>query len=149
MPDVKYIRAIFATAREHGISSEEVHDAIWAGWEKKSVKDLTTAEACQLLDGLRGRRRSTRSGCDSRRRHAMGNHGRRDYDRSQDPNYVINEREMQMLREAAALRNWDEGVLTRFIERQLGRPEIRTMAEFNRVFWPLKAMNRREGKYNG
>jgi hypothetical protein len=145
MPKPNLIRAIYARAREHGVSREEIHDAIRAGWQKASVKDLTDPEAFQLLDGLAGRRAGTVSGCSPSRRQAMANHGRRDYDRSKDPSFLVKEREMQMLREAAALRNWDDATLDRFIERQIGKTEIRTMAEFNRVFWPIKTMNRRQG----
>ena len=50
-----------------------------------------------------------------------------------------------MLRDAAALREWDQATLTNFISRQLSKPVMVTLADFNKVFWALKAMNRRSG----
>lgn len=54
---------------------------------------------------------------------------------------------MKVLREAAQLRGWGEAGLEGFAERQTGKRQIQTMAEFNKVFWPLKAMNNRDGLY--
>ncbi len=142
----KFIRAIYATARETHCSNEELHEAIWTGFQKKSVKDLTTGEALRLLDGLKGKRQAPWMG-DPGRCHAMGNHGRKDYDGRRDPNYLVTQEEMDGLHYQASLRGWSEETLSAFIARQLRRPgaAIRTVADFNKVFWPLKAMNRRDG----
>jgi len=139
----KYLRAIFGAAREHGVSYEELHDAIEAGFGKKSLKDLTKAEALRLIQGVRGSYLSP--SFTPGRRWGMGNHGRKDSERTGEVDYLVNQREMELLREAAALRGWDERQLAAFIRRQTGREQIRTMREFNKVFWALKAMNRREG----
>ncbi len=145
----KYLRAIFAAAREKGVTYEQLHETIAVSWGKRSLKDLSSEQAQLLIDGLRGKTRAEhhyRGNGPFRydRRQAMAAHGRKDYDRSGDAEYVVNERELQMLREAAALRNWDEEALRKFIKRQLGRETIRTMADLNKVLWPLKAMNRRD-----
>jgi hypothetical protein len=138
----KFLPAIWAAARAHGVTGEQLHDMIWFEWQKKSLKDLTAAQALELLDGLNGKTPPKNFSYD--RRQAMYAHGRKDYDASQDTAYLINDRERKMLQDAANLRGWSLGTLHRFIERQLGHEQIRTMSEFNKIFWALKAMNRRD-----
>jgi hypothetical protein len=137
----RFLPAIFAAARERGVTHEELHDTIWMAFKQKSLKDLTPKQSMELLDGLRGRK----SQFSYSRRQAMNAHGRRDYDHRGDAEYLVNARELRMMLEAAELRGWHEETLNAFIERQLGRNSIRTMVEFNKVFWALKAMNRRDG----
>jgi len=145
--DIPLLRAIHACARENDCDNEGLHDAIEAGFGKTSLKDLTRGEAYALLDGLRGGRPSEHYTPNRERRHAQGKHGRRDYDAAADPIYQVTDRERQMLLDAAALRNWSEEQLVGFIRRQVGKPAVTTMDEFNKVFWPLKKMNRREGRH--
>ncbi|HVW09184.1 MAG TPA: phage protein GemA/Gp16 family protein [Bryobacteraceae bacterium] len=145
--DVSLLRAIHACARENGCDNEGLHEAIESGFGKTSLKDLTRAEAYALLDGLRAGKPSEHYKPNPRRRHAQGNHGRRAYDASSDAIYPVRDAERQLLRDAAALRNWDEAQLSRFIERQIGKLDVTTMADFNKVFWPLKSMNRRDGRH--
>lgn len=140
--DSLLIKTIHACARENGVSREEIHEAI-AHFGKTSLKDLTKTEAYRLLDGLRGGKPSPHFTPKPDRRHAQANHGRRDYDASADAIYPVTDRERELLREAADLRKWDDATLSRFVERQTGKAVVVTMADFNRVFWPLKAMNRR------
>ena len=84
---------------------------------------------------------------DPHRRRAQNAHGRRDYDATADAIYPAAAPEHQPLLPLTplALRNWDEATLTAFIDRQLGKPVVVTLADFNKVFWALKSMNRREG----
>jgi hypothetical protein len=143
--DTRMLRALFGAAREHGISSEELHDVASFGFGKSSLKDLTRREAYRMLDGIRGKVQTSASGVRGPRRHAMAVHGHKDYDHSGDPVYLVNDRELQMLREAAERRGWDEAALQKFCQRQISADRPRTMAEFNKVFQPLKTMNRRMG----
>jgi hypothetical protein len=137
--DARLLRAIWACAREHRVDGEALHEAIQAGFQKTSLKQLTRREAYRLLDGLRGKR----DGGIASRRWAQGNHGRRNIaDRTE---HLVNQRELQMLREAAALRGWTEETLQAFVRRQIKAEMIHTMQQFNKVFWALKAMNRRDG----
>lgn len=137
--DTRLLRAIWACAREHRVHAEALHEAIEAGFHKTSLKALTRREAYQLLDGLRGKSDDGRSA----RRWAQGNHGRRNVaDRTE---HLVNEREMQMLREAASRRGWTAETLKAFIRRQIHADTIHTMRQFNKVFWAIKAMNRRDG----
>lgn len=134
MPDTKLLRCIFGAAREHGVSNEELHEAIRAGFNKTSLKDLSDREAHKLIDGLRGRR-------DQARRDAQASHGRKGVDDNVE--FLVNSEEMRMLQRAAFLRGWDDGTLDKFIMRQNRGSMIKTMGQFNKVFWALKAMNRR------
>ena len=140
----KYIRAIYASANATKCCNEELHDAIMAGFGKKSVKDLTPREARQLLDGL-NKKTPWDLNPDYQRRQAMANHGRKDYDRRGDAEYLVSKDEMGMLRYEASLRGWQPEALSKFIHRQIGKTEVRTLAEYNKVYWPLKGMNRRDG----
>lgn len=152
MPDTKYLRALFGAAREHGLTKEDLNDAALVGFQKSSLRDLTDAEARTILDGIRGKkRRSGRSGHkNSDRGYAMAVAGRRRNDDSPGE-YMVAARELEMLSDAAGLRGWSRETLDTFIRRQLRGREIRTMKEFNKVFWAIKAMNRRDrltGKYD-
>ncbi len=135
--DPKYIKAIWAAAREHGVDKESVHDAI-AVWGLTSVKDLNAQQARLLLNGLR------KGGGGQQRRDAVASHGRRGADTTGQPRYMVTPRERGMLKAAAEARGWNDETLGNFIERQLGKRVIATLAEFNKVFWALKAMQRRE-----
>ena len=135
--DIKYIKAIWAAAREHGVDKEGVHDAI-AVWGLTSVKDLNAQQARLLLNSLR------KGGGGQKRRDAVASHGRRGTDTSGQPRYMVTPRERGMLKAAAEARGWNDETLRNFIERQLGKRQIATLAEFNRVFWAIKAMQRRE-----
>jgi hypothetical protein len=152
MPDNKYLRAIYACAREHSVSNEELHEAILNGLGKQSMKDLTNAEASRLLDGLRGKRQSAAGGAsghrNSDRGHAMAAAGRKtegDY----GANYLVNHSDRDVLTQAAKLRGWDEQQLQRFIARQLKGKPLRTLRDLNKVLWAVKSMNRRDGLTDG
>lgn len=135
------LKAIWAVARERGISNEEVHEAIFAGWQKTSVKDLTDFEANRLLDGMRGNR--SRPGLSFGRRQAMQQHGRKD-DPRDDAEYLVTASEILLLLRAALQRHWTEDTLQAFCLKKIGVKTPRTMREFNKVFWALKAMQRRD-----
>lgn len=148
--DGKLIAAIFACAREHHVDNQALHEAIEAGFNKTSIRRLTRGEAYRLLDGLRGKQR--RGGGASgykgtARGQAMASHGRKGV--KVDVHELVTTRELQMLNEAAAPRGWSSKALVDFIERQTGHREVRTLADFNKVFHALKAMNRRDAKTRG
>jgi len=138
----KHLRTIYGAAREHGISNDELHDVI-AEWGHISLKELSQSEYYKLLDGIRGRREASGSMAFSEEaKWAMGNHGRKDVAIAVE--VLATARDVQLIRECAALRGWDEGTLLRFIERQIKKPRITTKAEMNKVLWGLKSMNRRD-----
>jgi len=124
--DVQLLKAIHACARENGVDRDGLHEAIEAGYNKKSLKDLTRAEAFRLMDGLRGDKPSAhfKRRRDPNYRRAQNAHGRKDYDASSDAIYPAGAGEHQLLKDAAALRNWDDAKLTHFINRQLAKPVV-------------------------
>lgn len=138
-----YLPTIFAAAREHGVTHEGLHDIIALELGKASLKDLTKEESLKLLDGIRGEENARPYRRDQSRRDAQASHGRRNH--RVKTHRMINTRERQLLVDAATLRGWDGITLAQFAERQLGTDQIVTMADFNKVFWALKAMNRRDG----
>lgn len=143
--DSHLIATIFACAREHNVDNQALHEAIEVGYGKTSIRRLTRAEAYKLLDGMRGKQR--RGGGASgykgtARGQAMASHGRKGV--KVDVHELVTTRELQMLNEAAAPRGWSATALVDFIERQTGHREVRTLADFNKVFHALKSMNRRD-----
>lgn len=139
----KLLKTIWAVARERGISAEEVHDAVMAGFGKESLKQLGDREAYQLIDGLRGKKSGQRR--DWMRGQAQAYAGRKK-DAVDDPAYLVNEIELRMLGKMAAARGWDQEALEKFCVRQIGVAVPRMMKEFNKVFWALKSMARRDAK---
>lgn len=154
MPEAKYLRALFGAAREHGLTKEDLNDAAMVGFQKVSLRDLTNDEARQILDGIRGKKPESDNGVSgykhSARGYAMGVAGRKRHEYGEGE-YLVAAREIEMLSEAATLRGWSKETLDTFIRRQLRGRAIRTMKEFNKVYWAIKAMNRRDrlvGKYD-
>jgi hypothetical protein len=146
MPDAKMYRVIYGVCKQCAVDNELLHDIVRMRFSKDSLKNLTKRECAQLIDGLRGKeQRFGRSGhAHTGRGAAMQQDGRKDAANG-GTEYLVNERELRMLREVATLRGWDMDTLDRFIRRQLRGRAIRTMADLNKVLWPLKAMNRRDG----
>ena len=141
MPETKYIRALYARARERGLDSDGLHEIVLDRFGAESIKTLSNKQAAALLNGFGKSRASSAA-----RRHAQSHHGRKNYDPSGEPIQLASDREREMLREAGERRGWNDDTLRGFIRRQTGRDDVRTMADFNKVFWPLKAMNRRDGR---
>lgn len=146
MPSPKMFRAIYGCAKECGVSNDQLHDIVNMRFGKTSLKQLTLRECFQLMDGIRGVVRPEGS-FSAGRRQAMNQHGRKGHEDATE--YLVRPRELQMLHEAAALRGWTVETLTAFCQRQVGRPAPATMKDFNKIFWALKAMNRRDGLYPG
>jgi hypothetical protein len=143
--ETKDLRRIFGVARERGITNEEIHEAIWMGFSKKSLKELTPKEIETLVAGMKkGRAVDPMGG--AARRSAMASHGRRQ-PQAGAPNaeYLVRPAELRMLHQVAAARGWSAETLAAFCQRQIQVDTPRTMRELNKVLWAIKAMNRREG----
>jgi len=145
MPDVKMLRAIFGFAKQAGVDNEQLHDIVALQFDKTSLKELTAKECRTLIDGLRGKPQgggaSGHKG--TQRGYVMSQAGRRRSGTKVD--YFVKDREMRMLREAALLRGWSDETLDAFIAKQLKGEPLRMMSQLNKVLWPLKSMNRRDG----
>ena len=140
MPDTKYLRAVYAAAREHKVDSEGLHETALARFNKSSLKDLTNEEACELMNGIRGIQRKTYG-----KKQAMGTHGRRDNPpQPGDPIYQVTQGELHEMRVLAFRRGMTDATLGAFCQRLIKQDEPRTQSEFNKVFWGLKSMQRRD-----
>ncbi|MCB1020615.1 MAG: DUF1018 domain-containing protein [Acidobacteria bacterium] len=140
MPDAKQLKALWSRARERGVDEETLRDLVESVSGQRSLRALNDGQVRRVLDRLGPSRVAP-----AQRRNAQAKHGRKGYDQKQDPTVLVSPRELRMLEEAAALRHWPAAALERFCERQIKLPKPRTMGEFNKVFWALKSMNRRDG----
>lgn len=149
MPDAKYFRVIYGCCKQHGIDNELLHDIVAMRFQKTSLKDLTDAECLLLLDGIRGKTEKRGGGVSgyryTERGVAMAEAGRKGV--KQKTEFFVRDRELRMLREAALLRGWNQETLDAFIARQLKGAPLRTVGQLNKVLWPIKAMNKRDGLY--
>jgi len=138
-----YFPAIFARARERGVDEETLRDRVEAISGQRSLRKLKPGQAKELLEALGPSKVQAK-----RRRLAQGNDGRRDV---KPDGYVelAGPGDWRLLLAVGEARGWDEGAVRRWCERQIKRPEPRTMAEHNKCLWGLKAMNRRDGLGEG
>jgi ribosomal protein L31E len=134
----KYLRAIYACAREHGVSTDDLHYTIGLHYQLKSLKDLTAQQAVAMISGMR------RAGRSYGKRQAMNSHGRKDEVKPRETEYMVTGAEMNLLLKECGKRRWTAETLKTFIQRQIKRDTIRTTADFNKVYWALKRMNERD-----
>ena len=138
------MRALHAAGRARKLDHDALHDLAEERYGVASLKDLSYYQITEFLDDL-NKGEGAKPRWSAQRRAMMANHGRKDYDHSQDPVQLIGEREKQMLRDAAEFGGWTEQGLERFCRRQCGQAMPRTLAEFNKVFRPMKTMFARKG----
>lgn len=140
-----HFRAVFAAAKQHDVSNEELHALVKERFGHDSLKQLSLNEFRQLMDGMNGKR-SEMAGRQRRERNwARGNHGRKDVAPKQE--FLVTGGDLELLGQMAALRGWGRETLDTFIGRQLKGRQIRTVSDLNKVMWPLKRMNQRDGIY--
>ena len=149
MPDAKLFRCIYGYCKELGVDNEQLHDIVAMRFGKTSLKDLTNQECHLLIDGIRGQQEQRGGGVSGYKRTergaAMAQAGRKGA--VQKTAFFVKERELRMLHEAALLRGWSQETLDAFIARQLKGEPLRTVGQLNKVLWPIKAMNKRDGLY--
>ena len=149
MPDAKLFRSIYGCCKEMGVDNERLHDIVSMRFGKTSLKDLTNQECYLLMDGIRGKQAQRGGGVSgyryTERGEAMAQAGRKGV--KQKTEFFVKERELRMLHDAAMLRGWNQETLDAFIARQLKGEPLRTVGQLNKVLWPIKAMNKRDGLY--
>ena len=139
MPENKYLRALYAAAREHKVDSEALHETVLARFQCVSLKDLSNEQACDLMNSIRGITKKT-----WQKRQAMNYQGRKDSPREPgEVEHLVTEGELHVLRAAAEKRSWSSTTLSEFCTRQIKKPLPTTTRELNKVIWAIKAMNRR------
>lgn len=141
-----HYRAIFASAKQHEMSNDDVHALVKERFGKDSLKQLTLNEFRMLMDGMNGKPGGGRERSSRERNWARGNHGRKDVQPKQE--FLVTPRDLELLGEMAALRGWSRDTLDTFIGRQLKGRQIRTTSDLNKVMWPLKRMNLRDGLFS-
>ena len=128
------------------------HDALHAQAVERfsvdSIAVLTEEQLRELFRGLAGRPfRAKHPGVRGKqRRQAAGMAGRKGPAAEGEKKVVhlATTADVEMVYDAAYAIGWDQKRLISFIRRQLeGKETIRTLAECNKVLWPLKAMGRR------
>jgi hypothetical protein len=131
------LSAIWARAKQCGWKSDDVYDVIKARFGKEHLGHLKLAEGYALLDAMGGREsyKGTDRGKDMARAGRKGE--------TAGATRLVTMQQMGYIQQTAAIRGWDEAALDKFVQRQLGHP-IRTLADYNRVLWGIKAMNRRD-----
>lgn len=141
------ITAVWALCREKGISEEAMRDVLKLRTGKASLRACTKGELVGMLDALRGQAFLGKSGWRrTDRGRAMQTDGSRRVKAAAAAATLVNERELQMVRDAAARLGWSDAGLAGFVARQLGRSEIRTMADLNKVFWAMKRIEARRAQ---
>lgn len=139
---VRVLGALHSEGAKRGLSHEDLRER--AGCE--SLSKLSVEELCAQFESLTGRRfRAKHGGARGRaRRQAAGTAGRKGA--AEKVAVMVTGDDLQMLGDAAYGMGWDREQLARFIRRQTGADQIRTMAQFNKVWWAVKRMAKAAGK---
>lgn len=132
----KLFRAIHAEGAKAGLGHEELRDACREQFGVASMGDLTLDDLQQLYHQFAGRYL----------RAAKTRLPRRGCARSSAVDELVSAEHIETLGRAFAMRGWGAKTQREFIKRQLrGRHQIRTMADLQKVFRGVQAMNRRDG----
>lgn len=138
------MRALHAEGAKKGLSHEDLREA--AGVASLSALSQDDLEA--VFEKIAGRKfRAKHGGLKSKaRRRAAGLAGGK-RDPQPDVMVLVSAAELAMLDRLCDRMGWTRERLDGFIRRQLGeRGRIRTVAEFNKVFQPLRIIWRRQQK---
>jgi hypothetical protein len=133
------MRAIHAEGLKRGLDHEALRDVCRAKFGVASMAELSAGQKKQLFRDLAGKNFVTHRMRLPERGYAQ-----------QGKLEMISPAELETLERAFALRGWGPETKKAFVRRQLGgREEIRTRADFQRVFRGVQAMNRRDGRETG
>jgi hypothetical protein len=148
----KMMRGLHAEASKRGLSHDGLHELVEKRYGVASLSQLSEAQLREWYREFSGKGFRHRGMGSASRRRAAGAAGRRQPDqpinRSTDQSKVIelaSADDIAMLIDLAGQIGWSVTALHKFVARQIGRENIRTMAEFNKVLWALKAIARRKG----
>ena len=147
---MKLLRAVHAEAAKKDLDHHALHAQAVECFGVDSIAVLTEQQLRDLFRGVAGRPyRAKHPGVrGNERRQAAGMAGRKKAPGGADVDekvvHLATTADVQLCYDAAYAIGWDRERLMSFIRRQLGgRETIRTLAECNKVLWPLKAMGRR------
>jgi hypothetical protein len=132
----RLMRALHAEGSKRGLDHDGIRDICHLKFNVDSMGALNEGQLKTLFRDWTGRNFT-------RRKTALPKRG---YAKSGELEMVSAE-DLETLERAFSARQWGPETKRAFIRRQLdGREEIRTKADFHRVFSGARAMNRRDGK---
>jgi hypothetical protein len=142
----KYFRGLHAEASRRGLSHDALHELARSRYGVDSLAKLTDAQLRSWYREICGRGFRHPGVASRAAADAAGKAGRR-VASGAPPKVVrmVSGDDLAMLAELAFSIGWTREGLEKFVRRQLSRDAIRTVAEFNRVLWGLKAQARRKG----
>ncbi len=133
---LRLYRALHSEAAKRGLDHSDLHEICRARFGVDSMRAATDAQLQQIYAEWTGRRIKRTSALPAR-----GGGDQRLIE-------MVTGDDIETLARAFALRGWDAETQRNFVRRQLGgREQIRTRADFWRVFSGVRAMNRRDGIY--
>jgi hypothetical protein len=125
-------RAVHAEALKRGLDHDALRDVCRQQFGVHSMGQLNEGQLIQLYKGWTGK--------GLRRLHPLPKRGRQPGDEGQ----IVSSGDLEVLGLEFAQAAWGPETQRSFIRRQLrGRDQIRTHADFKRVFQGIRAINRR------
>jgi len=137
-PRTAVMRALHAEGAKRGLDHEGLREMCRGRFGVASMGDLDLAQAASLYKDLTGTEFLVRE----RPKVKLPERGYAARGETQ----IVSGGELELLERACAKRGWGPATKLAFVRRQLGRDQIRTRADFQRVFRGVQAMNRRDGK---
>jgi hypothetical protein len=159
---IRRLQTLYSAVISRELGSDNSREArlAWAsnaiGHSVESFSDLTSAEAKHLIDNLQSEigQAETEPALSGRldrdRAQAAGTEGRKNDPR--DVTTLVSPDDLQRVHDAVARLGWNqnqfEGWLRSSSSPLKGAMAIHTLGDANRVWWALKNMLKREGKWN-
>ena len=138
----RVMRALHAEGAKRGLDHEGLREMCRGRFGVASMGDLDLAQAASLYKDVTGTEFLV-AGQGPAPRVKLPERGYAARGETQ----IVSGGELELLERAFAKRGWGPATKSAFIRRQLrGREQIRTRADFQRVFRGVQAMNRRDGK---
>jgi hypothetical protein len=146
------MRGLHAEGAKRGLSHDGLHELVAKRYGVDSLAQLSETQLREWYREFTGKGFRHAGVGGAARRRAAGTAGRRQAGQpvngSTDQRNVVelvSGDDLAMLADLAQQIGWSVSGLYTFVERQIGRSKIRTMAEFNKVLWAVKAIARRKG----
>ena len=138
----RVMRALHAEGAKRGLDHEGLREMCRGKFGVASMGDLDLAQAASLYKDVTGTEFLV-AGRGPAPRVKLPERGYAARGETQ----IVSGGELELLERAFAKRGWGPATKLAFIRRQLGgREQIRTRADFQKVFRGVQAMNRRDGK---
>lgn len=138
-PRTLVMRALHSEGAKRGLDHEGLREMCRGRFGVASMGELDLAQAATLYKDLTG----TEFLLHTRPKVKLPARG---YGKDGEAQ-IVSGGELELLERAFAKRGWGPATKLEFVRRQLhGRDQIRTRADFQRVFRGVQAMNRRDGK---